>query len=114
MRKTVLIDFLLGFALNFFQARKDTKAVKYVQKVIVLKQANQDVDDHMRGLADYLLGDGELDFKGLVDRVNAEVDELLARRAEEEAAAEPEEKPEEPDQGGTEGSDAPDPADDST
>ena len=83
MRATLIIDFVLGFALQFFQGQEDEDAVRYVQKAIALKTSGGNVDAHLQTVADYLLGGERPDFAGLISRINSEVDELLARGGEE-------------------------------
>jgi len=79
MRKTLIIDLFLGFALRFFESQDNERAADYVRRGVFLKKNRQDVDAHMQAVAAYMLGEGELDFDDLKDRVNSEVDELLAR-----------------------------------
>ena len=86
MRKALLIDFVLGFALRFFQAQEDNDAVRYVEKIIAMITAGSDVDAHLRVVADFLLTDERPDFDDLISRIDSEVDELLARDSGEEEA----------------------------
>lgn len=79
MRSTLIIDLILGVALNLFQDRKDKKAIAYINKVVKLKAAGGDVNQHMQAVADYLNGGKPVDFKDLTSRINSEVDELLGR-----------------------------------
>ena len=87
MRSALIIDFVLGFALQFFQGQDDDEAVGYVEKVIALKTSGSNVDTHLRTVADYLLGGKRPDFEDLISRVNSEVDELLDRESGEEEAS---------------------------
>ena len=112
MRKTLIIDFVLGFALQLFQGQDDDAAVSYVQKVIALKTSGSDVDAYLQTVADYLKGGERPDFDDLISRVDSEVDELLARDSGEEEASPDEESSEggEPqDGGGGGGGSSPDP-----
>ena len=79
MRSALIIDFMLGFALQFFKGQEDDSGVEYVQKVIALKSAGSNVDDHMLAVRDVLLGDKPVDFVDLTLRIDSEVDELLGR-----------------------------------
>jgi len=81
MRASLITDLFLGFALQFFGERKNTKAVAYIKKVQALKQSGERVDEHMQTIADFLTGDEKPDFADLTKRINAEVDELQARDA---------------------------------
>ncbi len=79
LRSSVIIDLFLGFALSWYKAKKDTKMVAYINKIIAVKEAGGDVDDHMAKVAEFLKGDKKPDYKDLIDRINAEVDELHRR-----------------------------------
>jgi len=82
MRSTLIVDLFLGFARAFFTERNNSTAVDFVDRVADAKKSGENVDDHMRSIADFLAGDAELDFSGLKDRINEEVDELLERGGE--------------------------------
>ena len=84
MRKTLIIDFVLGVALQIFQGQEDDKAVGYIEKIVTAKRSGENVDAHLQTVADYLLGGERPDFDDLISRVNSEVDELLARESGEE------------------------------
>ena len=79
MRSALIIDLVLGFALQLFQGQEDDDGVRYVQKIIALKTSGSAVDAHLQTVADYLIGGQRPDFDDLISRVNSEVDELLAR-----------------------------------
>ena len=79
MRSALIIDFVLGFALQLFQGQKDDAAVSYVQKAIALKASGGNIDAHLQTVADFLTGGDRPDFAGLISRIDSEVDELLAR-----------------------------------
>jgi len=79
MRAALLTDFLLGIALQVFTANKNLKAVNYIKKVMALKKAGADVNDHMQQVANYLQGGKAPDYADLNRRIKAETDELLAR-----------------------------------
>ncbi len=81
MRSALIIDFLLGIALQFFRGSEDADAARYVERAIALKAAGGNVDAHLQKVADYL-GAAEgtaVDFAALISRIDGEVDELLAR-----------------------------------
>ncbi len=79
MKTRLLIDLVLGFALQFFQGQQDYAAVDYVKKIVAIKTAGDEVDAYLQDIADYLLGGERPDFENLIGRVNKEVDELLGR-----------------------------------
>ncbi len=79
MKARLLIDLILGFALQFFQAQGDKSAQNYVEKIIAYKAAGINVDSYLQEVADYLLGGERPDWDGLIGRVNKAVDELAAK-----------------------------------
>ena len=77
MQAKLIIDLILGFALSFFsQKKEDEHILGYIQKIVALRQAGTNVDQHLQGVADFLLGGAEPDFTDLKARIDAEVDKL--------------------------------------
>jgi len=81
MRSALIIDFVLGFSRAFFVERDNDSAISYIDRLVALKAAGSKIDAHMQVVADALLADTEIDFDHLIDRIDAEVDELLSRGA---------------------------------
>jgi len=79
MRGSLIADLVLGFALQLFQTRKDTKAAGYIKQLIAIKQSGGKVDAHLQTVADYLQGGKKPNFGDLTARIDSEVDELLER-----------------------------------
>ncbi len=78
MRAGLLFELIFSFSEIFFRAQGNTETADYLRKVLVVKQAGGSVDAHLAKVADILLADGPVDIGGLIDRINSEVDELLA------------------------------------
>lgn len=82
MRSSMIIDMILGFALQFFRSQGNESAVAYVTEAIEVKRRTGNVDSYMEDLRDRMLaGWEEPNFDDLIGRINKEVDEL-AERAE--------------------------------
>ncbi len=79
MRAGLLFELIFSFSEIFFRAQGNTETADYLRKVLIVKQGGGDVDAHLAKVADILLTDAPIDFGGLIDRINAEADELLAR-----------------------------------
>ena len=79
MRRALLIDLVLSFALAFFQRDGDEDGQRLVRGLMAKKSAGGRIDDHLRGVAEYLTGAEKPDVAELADRIDDEVNELVNR-----------------------------------
>lgn len=74
----MLFDFILAFGIPFFTGQGNTKAVSIINKLNIARQSGQNIDAHMQEVADYMAGNGPLDWDQLDSNVDSAVASFLS------------------------------------
>ena len=84
MEISALASLVLAVARSVFVDRRNDEVVGYIDDIIAAKEANHNIDSHLATVAEMLRTDQIPDIPDLRNRINTEVEELLARGSEPE------------------------------